>query len=71
MEWFEYIIIIIAIGLVVLPIFLSIKNKKKGKSSCCGSCNSCGLYKSCCNSLKAYKIDSEKQKAKTITSNRN
>ena len=34
MKWFEPIIIIVAIGLVLLPIFLQIKNKKKGKSSC-------------------------------------
>lgn len=46
MEWFEYIIIIIALGIVILPIFLKIKYKTAGKkcSSCC-----CCPYKEQCN----------------------
>ena len=33
MEWFEYIIIVVAVSLVLLPIVLRIINKKRGKSS--------------------------------------
>ena len=31
MKWYEYIILIVAIGLVVLPFILKYFNKKKGK----------------------------------------
>ena len=33
MKWYEYIILIVAIGLVVLPFILKYFNKKKGKKS--------------------------------------
>ena len=42
MKWFEYIILIVAIGLVLLPFILKYSNKKKGKSSCGCECSSCG-----------------------------
>ncbi|MFR5892214.1 MAG: FeoB-associated Cys-rich membrane protein [Bacilli bacterium] len=41
MKWYEYIILIVAIGLVVLPFILKYFNKK-GKTSCGCECSSCG-----------------------------
>lgn len=41
MKWYEYIIAIVAIGLVILPIILNTRRKKKGKSSCGCGCESC------------------------------
>lgn len=41
MEWFEYLIIVIAIGLVALPIVLEIKNRKQGKKGCGCKCDGC------------------------------
>ena len=35
MKWFEYIIMIVAIGLVFLPFILKIVNKKKPSFSLC------------------------------------
>lgn len=49
MEWFEYLIILLALFLVILPIILKIRDKKKGKMncgcgmSCKGDCNNCPL----------------------------
>jgi len=41
MKWFEPIIAIVAIGLVILPIILKVVNKKKGKSACSCGCTCC------------------------------
>ncbi len=41
MKWYEYIIMIIAIGLVILPFVLNHLNKKKGKSTCGCGCDKC------------------------------
>ena len=47
MEWFEYIIMFLAIGLVILPFVLNKKNKKKGKCSCGGDCGCCHISEDC------------------------
>lgn len=47
MKWFEPIIIIVAVGLVILPIILKIVNKKKGKSTCSCGCAYC-THSGCC-----------------------
>lgn len=52
MKWFEYIIMLIAIGLVLLPIAIKINNKKKGNS--CGSCCCCDKKDSCLKNFKQY-----------------
>ena len=54
MEWFEPLIAACAIFLVILPIILKFRAKKKGKSVCsCGSdCASCN--KDCLSHFKAY-----------------
>lgn len=42
MQWFEYVIIIIAVLIVLLPIFLRVKNHKKNHTNKCnGICNNC------------------------------
>ena len=57
MEWFEYLIIVAAIMIVILPFFLAIRRRKLGKTTCtcdysCGkSCASCPLKKTI-NELK-------------------
>ena len=48
MEWFEYLIMVAAILLVILPIYLKVRAYKKHKPTCgCGkdfsSCNLCKL----------------------------
>lgn len=62
MKWFEPIIAIIAVFLVILPIILKIRNKKKGKSSCGCGCNECSKKNECYSALKAYLNSSEYQK---------
>ena len=60
MEWFEPIIIVVAIGLVLSPIIIKIVNKKRGKSTCsCGDCSSCN--KDCMKNFKKY-VNSEEFK---------
>ena len=62
MQWFEYLIIIVAISFVALVIFLHFYLKKKGKSlsgDCAGNCKSCHLncascHKSCQKMLEEY-----------------
>ena len=61
MKWFEPIIAIVAIFLVVFPIILSIRNKRKGKSSCGCGCSECSKKNECYSSLKAY-LNSEEYK---------
>jgi hypothetical protein len=55
MEWFEYIIIAVAVILVILPFILSYRNKKKGKSAC--ACEYCS--KTQCASCPVKKIEKE------------
>ncbi len=43
MKWFEYIIIIVAIGLVLLPFIINYKNRKQGKTSCGCKCSECSI----------------------------
>ena len=47
MKWFEYLIIVAAIILVVLPFYIKIRAYKKHKTTCgCGKdCSSCNLCK--------------------------
>lgn len=47
MEWYEYIILIIAIGLFLLPFILSFVNKKKGKKTCSCGCSCCANRHEC------------------------
>ena len=56
MKWFEYIIIIVAIGLVFLPFILKIVNKKKGKPCCSSGCCCCPHRESCCKVVKKENI---------------
>lgn len=41
MAWYEYLIIIVALFLVILPIILHFHNKKHGKTSCGCGCENC------------------------------
>lgn len=61
MKWFEPLIALAAVSLVVLPIILKIKSHKKGQSSCGCSCADCSKKDTCCANFKAY-INSVKQK---------
>ena len=56
MKWFEYIIMIVAIGLVFLPFILKIANKKKGKPGCSSGCCCCPHRESCCKVVKKENI---------------
>ena len=62
MKWFEPIIAIVAIFLVVLPIILSIRNKKKGKCSCGCGCSECAKKNECYQALKTYLNSDEYKK---------
>ena len=61
MKWFEPLIALAAIGLVILPIVLKIRAKKKGKSSCGCDCGSCSNKDNCCANFKDY-VKKELQK---------
>ena len=61
MKWFEYIIIIVAVFLVVFPIVSHFVKKKKGtlkcecghlQSECIGNCSKCSLTKNDCSNKK-------------------
>ena len=55
MEWFEYIIMAVAIFLVLLPLILKIINKKNpNKSSCNCGCSSCSKNCACMDNFKNY-----------------
>lgn len=54
MKWFEPIIAIIAIGLVILPFILKIINKKRGKPSCSCGCDCQSCSKDCMKSFRDY-----------------
>ena len=56
MKWFEYIIMIVAIGLDFLPFILKIVNKKKGKPGCSSGCCCCPHRESCCKVVKKENI---------------
>lgn len=49
MKWFEYLIILFAVALVVLPFILNKVNKKKNKGYCSGC--SCCKYKDECHKM--------------------
>lgn len=48
MEWFEPILIIIAVGLVAMPFVLKYINKKKGNTKCNSRCCCCPMRDKCC-----------------------
>ena len=62
MKWFEPIIAIVAVFLVVFPIILSIRNRRKGKSSCGCGCSECSKKNECYSALKAYLNSEEYRK---------
>ena len=65
MEWFEPLIAIFAISLVMLPIIKKVIDKKKGKSSCgCSDCDGCSKNKECLSNFKAYLKSEEFKKEK-------
>lgn len=51
MKWFEYIIMIVAIGLVILPVVLQIVKKKKGKPTCSCGCSECSNCACCAKKI--------------------
>ncbi|MBQ7275978.1 MAG: hypothetical protein IJS58_01895 [Bacilli bacterium] len=70
MEWFEPLIAIGALSLVIVPIIIRIRNKKMGKSSCgCSDCDCCSKKKDCLSNFKTYlnseEFNQEKNKLKT------
>ena len=54
MEWFEYLIALAAIGLVILPIVLKIVNKKRGRTSSACGCTSCSECNKCYQNLRTF-----------------
>lgn len=60
MKWFEPLIAIVAIGLVLLPIILKIVDKKKRKAKCSCGCDCSSCDKECLANFKAY-LESRKQ----------
>ena len=62
MKWFEPIIAIVAVFLVILPFILNIRKKKKGKKGCGCGCSECSKKNECYVALKAYLNSSEYQK---------
>ena len=61
MKWFEPLIALAAIALVVLPFILKIIAKKKGKSTCSCGCDCASCNKDCMKSFKEY-VSSEEFK---------
>lgn|GEM_PF-765104 len=61
MEWFEYIIIVVAVFLLVLPFILAIIRKRQGKSCCSCEC----LNKGSCSSCPFKRIQENIKKDKT------
>lgn len=61
MEWFEPIIIVVAIFLVLLPLILKIKNKKQGKTGCEHECSICSSHDQCLSNLRKY-LDEQNNK---------
>ena len=62
MKWFEPLIALAAIGLVLLPIILKIINHKNGKSTCSCGCDCTSCNKDCLSNFKKY-INSEEFKS--------
>ena len=54
MKWFEPIIIIIAISLVVIPFALEIKKAITGKGTCACGCGGCNKKDKCLVNFKSY-----------------
>ena len=54
MKWFEPIIIIVAILLVVLPFAHEIKKTIKGKTSCSCGCKECSKKGKCLANFKSF-----------------
>lgn len=54
MKWFEPIIIIVAILLVVLPFAYEIKKVIKGKGACSCGCSECKKKDKCLANFKSY-----------------
>lgn len=61
MKWFEPIIAIIAIGLVILPIILRIIRKKNNKGTCSSNCCCCDKRDTCLSNFKQYIEQNTKQ----------
>ena len=53
MKWFEPIIIIIAISLVVIPFALEIKKAITGKGTCACGCGGCNKKDKCLANFKS------------------
>lgn len=62
MEWFEPLIAIAAIALVILPFILNHKNKKTGKPSCTSDCSCCSSSGQCMHNFKEYLKEREAHK---------
>lgn len=48
MSFWEYLLIVIMVGLVFLPFILNYFNKKKGKPTCSSGCCCCPQKENCC-----------------------
>ena len=55
MEWYEYIIIVFAVGIVLLSFILKIINKKKGKTNCSSNCCCCARRSECSKLIENIK----------------
>lgn len=62
MEWFEYLILAGALIIVIIPIYQSFRNFKKGKIGCSGDCGLCINKKACENIQKTLKEQLKKEK---------
>ena len=60
MEWFEPILIIIAILFVVIPFAFEIKKAITGKGTCACGCGGCNKKDKCLANFKSF-IDSSKK----------
>lgn len=54
MKWFEPIIIIIAISLVVIPFAFEIKKAITGKGTCACGCGGCNKKDKCLANFKSF-----------------
>lgn len=57
MEWFEPIIIVVAILLVIVPFYIHFRNAFKKKNGCSCGCSECGKKCECFASFKKYAND--------------
>lgn len=51
MKFWEYILIVVMVGLVFLPFILNYINKKKGKPTCSSGCCCCPQKDKCCKAM--------------------